>query len=105
MSAVQNFSSRKKLTFALFVSNRTTFAQEIVNEAVEDVSAALKRNGIGCLKAFPVADEREGGSYAGFLEKNRGKFDGVVAVFPNFGDEGSTFTALRDARVPILFQA
>ncbi|MBO4304288.1 MAG: hypothetical protein J6A21_06850 [Lentisphaeria bacterium] len=105
MSAVRNTNSRKKLTFALFVSNRTTFAQEIVEEAIAEVSAALKKNGIGCLKAFPVADEKEGLLYAEFLEKNRGKFDGVVAVFPNFGDEGSTFTALRDARVPILFQA
>ena len=93
------------MTFALFVSNRTTFPQEIVRAAVEEVSSALNRNGIECLRSFPVSDENEGCRYAEFLEKNREKFDGVVAVFPNFGDEGSTFTALRDAGVPILFQA
>ena len=96
---------RKNTTFALFVSNRTTFPQEIVKKAMEEVSGALKRNGMGCLKAFPVSDDAEGRRYAEFLEKHRGKFDGVIAVFPNFGDEGSTFTALRDADVPILFQA
>lgn len=95
----------RKPVFALFVSNRTTFPQEIVTAAMDEVAAAMKRNGIDCLKSFPVADETEGLRYAEFLEKNRGKIDGVVAVFPNFGDEGSTFTALRDAGVPILFQA
>jgi len=97
--------SRKKTTFALFVSNRTTFPQEIVKAAMGEAAAAMQRNGIDCLKSFPVADETEGLRYAEFLEKNKGKFDGVIAVFPNFGDEGSTFTALRDAGVPILFQA
>ena len=96
---------KRKPVFALFVSNRTTFPQEIVTAAMDEVAAAMKRNGIECLKAFPVADETEGLRYAAFLEKNKGNFDGVVAVFPNFGDEGSTFTALRDAGVPLLFQA
>ena len=36
---------RSKPVFALFVSNRTTFPQEIVNAAVKEVSAAMKRNG------------------------------------------------------------
>ena len=93
---------RRKPVFALFVSNRTTFPQEIVNAAMDEVSAAMKRNGIDCLKSFPVADESEGLRYAEFLEKNRGKIDGVVAVFPNFGDEGSTFTALPTSQICIL---
>lgn len=96
---------KRKPVFALFVSNRTTFPQEIVRAAMEEVSAALERNGLGCLKSFPVSDDAEGRRYADFLERNREKFDGVIAVFPNFGDEGSTFTSLRDAGVPILFQA
>ena len=102
---LRKMEDQRKMTFALFVSNRNTFPQEIVRTAMAETAAALKRNGISCLEAFPVSNESEGYRYADFLKAHAGKFDGIVAVFPNFGDEGSTFTALRDAGVPILFQA
>lgn len=96
----------KKTTFALFVSNRVTFPQEIVNAAIAEVSAAVEKASFACLPPpFPVADEAEGRRFAAFLKGHEGAFDGIIAVFPNFGDESSTFTALRDAHVPILFQA
>ena len=64
------------------------------------------RNGFEVLPPpFPVADNRQAETYAAFLRENAGAYDGVIAVFPNFGDESSTFLALRDAGTPILFQA
>lgn len=93
------------MKIAIFVSNRTTFPQHIVTAAADDMISAVKRAGLTPLSTplMTVANDTEARRYAEFLKKNPA--DGVIAVFPNFGDEGSTFTALRDAGVPILFQA
>lgn len=94
------------MKFAVYLSNRITFPQEIVQSALQEVGAALMRNGFEVLPPpFPVADNRQAETYAAFLRENAGAYDGVIAVFPNFGDESSTFLALRDAGTPILFQA
>lgn len=92
------------MKIAVYVSSRTTFPQDKVSAAAVEVENALKQAGLTPVPApFPVANDYEGRRYAEFLKAN--PVDGVVAVFPNFGDEGSTLTALRDAGVPILFQA
>lgn len=92
--------------FAIYLSTRLTFPQEMVQTSLQEVVAALARNGYAALPPpFPVADFRQAESYAGFLREHAGDYDGVIAVFPNFGDESSTFTALRDAGTPILFLA
>jgi L-fucose isomerase-like protein len=97
---------RKTMRFAVYVSNRVTFPQEIVRAAVADVTTALTRNGYEFLPDIEtVANDAEARTYAAYLKQHQGEYDGVIAVFPNFGDEGSTLTALRDAGTPILFQA
>ena len=92
------------MKFAIFISNRSTFPQQLVISAIEEVSAAVTKAGYTPLPPpEAVADDAAGIRYAEFLRKN--PVDGVLAVFPNFGDEGSCLTALRDAGVPILFAA
>jgi L-fucose isomerase-like protein len=92
------------MKIALFISNRTTFPQELIVSAIEETSAALKRNGVEpVLPPAGVANNTQAEQYARFLKEN--PCDGVIAVFPNFGDESSCLLSLRDAGVPILFQA
>ena len=92
------------MKFAVFISNRTTFPQHLVTAAIDEVAAAVERSGHSALKPPEgVADDAAALRYAAFLREH--PCDGVLAVFPNFGDEGSCFTALRDAGVPILFVA
>ena len=93
------------MKFALFVSNRTTFPQEIVMQTFSDVKNALKRNHLESVDpGFAVADRHDAEQYAKWLKKQH-ELDGILAVFPNFGDEGSCFDALRDAVLPVLFVA
>ena len=92
------------MKFALFVSNRTTFPQQLVAEAINDIAVAVKKAGhIPILPPEGVADDAGALRYADFLKNQT--CDGVIAVFPNFGDESSTLTALRDFGKPILFVA
>lgn len=96
------------MRFAIFVSNRTTFPQQLVMEAVSSVKKALEKEGITPIlppepASAAAADLAAGQKYAAFLKEN--PCDGVLAVFPNFGDESSCHAALRDAGVPILFVA
>ena len=96
------------MRFAVFVSNRTTFPQQLVMEAISSVRKALELRGIeAVLPEDPAmaaaADLAAGQKYAAFLKEN--PCDGVLAIFPNFGDECSCHAALRDAGCPILFVA
>lgn len=96
------------MRFAIFVSNRTTFPQQLVMEAIASIKKALEKEGITpVLPEDPAlaaaADLAAGKNYAAFLKEN--PCDGVLAIFPNFGDESSCHAALRDAGVPILFVA
>ena len=92
------------MKFALFVSNRTTFPQQLVAEAVNEVAEAVKKAGhTPILPPEGVADDAGALRYADFLKNQI--CDGVIAVFPNFGDESSCLTALRDFGKPILFIA
>lgn len=104
--------SAKKTTFALFFGNRGSFPASLQVSAREDMTAALKKLGHKTI-ALPASATRngavetptEGKIYAKFLEKNRGKFEGVILCLPNFGDETGAIAALKHCGVPILVQA
>jgi len=102
----------RKMTFALFFGNRGFFPGELISSARKEIKEAVIS--IGC--DFIELDEKltrfggvetmeEGKIYAEFLEKNKGKFDGVILSLPNFGDENGAAVALQDTNVPILIQA
>ena len=92
------------MKFAVFVSNRTTFPQQLFVEAINEVAEAVRRSGhTPLLPPGGVADESGALQYREFLKDH--PCDGVLAVFPNFGDESSCLTALRDVGKPILFAA
>ena len=92
------------MKFAIFVSNRTTFPQHLVTAAINEVAAAVRKSGhIPLIPDGGVANDAQALQYAAFLKEN--SCDGVLAVFPNFGDECSCLTALRDAGKPVLFVA
>ena len=102
----------KKTTFALFFGNRGFFPGELIGEARESMCKALENNGYDYIlmdenltKYGAVETISEGKLFAEFLEKNKGKFDGVILSLPNFGDENGASVALKDANVPILVQA
>ncbi|MEK6793366.1 MAG: hypothetical protein AABZ39_01220 [Spirochaetota bacterium] len=95
--------------FALYFGNRGFFPERLIAAARSETEQALKRLGHDSITmdatatrfgAVETADE--GRAYARFLEEHRGKFDGVIIVLPNFGDERGAVEAVRDARVPIL---
>ncbi|MBE6380583.1 MAG: hypothetical protein E7047_06605 [Lentisphaerae bacterium] len=92
------------MKFALFISNRTTFPQQLVAEAIHEITNAVKKSGhTPVIPPEGVADDAGALRYAEFLKTQT--CDGVIAVFPNFGDESSCLTALRDFGKPILFIA
>ena len=100
------------MTFALYFANRGFFPGEVIAGAREELTKALKDSGYDyicmdeSLTRFGAVETiDEGLVYADFLEKNRGKFDGVIVCMPNFGDENGASTALKNANVPILVQA
>lgn len=102
----------QKSTFALFFGNRGFFPASLQKSARNEVESVLKKLGHKTLTLDPRATRHgavetpaEGEVYARFLEKNRGKFDGIILCLPNFGDENGAVVALRDADVPILIQA
>jgi L-fucose isomerase-like protein len=103
---------KDKSTFALYFGNRGFFPESLIAIARKEVSDALKKLGFGCLmmdsnltRFGAVESPEEGRKYAKFLDDNRGEFDGVVLVLPNFGDETGAVSALQDAGVPIYILA
>mgnify|MGYP004525946761 CR=1 FL=1 len=101
-----------KITFVLYIGNRGFFPGEVIEGARREMVAAIERSGSLCI--YPDADKtaygavetaKEGRIFAEFLEKNRGKYQGIVLCLPNFGDENGALAALKDANVPILVQA
>lgn len=100
----QIFSRSRIMKFAIFVSNRTTFPQQLITAAISEVAQAIRKSGnTPVIPDGGVADDAQALRYAEFLKAN--PCDGILAVFPNFGDESSCLTALRDAGKPILFVA
>jgi L-fucose isomerase-like protein len=101
-----------KSTFALYFGNRGFFPESLIAEARKEVSEILQQLGHECLlmdssltRFGAVESPEEGRKYASFLDKNRSKFDGVILVLPNFGDETGAVSALQDAHVPIFILA
>ena len=102
----------QKSTFALYFGNRGFFPESLIAIARKEVSETLKKLGYSSLmtdinltRYGAVETAEEGRKYAKFLESNRGKFDGVILVLPNFGDENGAAAALQDAGVPIYILA
>ena len=102
----------KKSTFALYFGNRGFFPESLIAIARKEVSEILARLGYDSImmdseytRYGAVESPEEGRKYAKFLENNKGKFDGVVLVLPNFGDETGAVSALQDAGVPIYILA
>ena len=102
----------KKTTFAVFFGNRGFFPASLQAGARAEMSEVLRKLGYSFLMMDPEATRygaietpAEGDKYAAFLQKNRGKFGGVILCLPNFGDETGAIAALRDCGVPILIQA
>lgn len=103
---------KQKSTFAIYFGNRGFFPESLIAIARKEVSETLKKLGYKSLmmdssltRYGAVETTEEGRKYAKFLEDNRGKFDGVILVLPNFGDENGAVAALQDASVPIYILA
>src|SRR5512136_1922952 len=103
---------KEKSTFALFFGNRGFFPESLIAIARKEVTETLKKLGykslmmdISLTRYGAVETTEEGRKYAKFLSDNRGKFDGVILVLPNFGDENGAAAALQDAGVPIYILA
>lgn len=103
---------KQNSTFALYFGNRGFFPESLIELARREVSGTLEKLGYKSLmmdinqtRHGAIETAEEGRKYAKFLEENRGKFDGVILVLPNFGDENGAAVALRDARVPIFILA
>ena len=99
----------RRSTFALFFGNRGFFPASLQEAARREMAATIEGLGYGTLmldadatRYGAVETPKEGATYARFLEKHRGEFDGVVLCLPNFGDETGAVAALKDAGVPIL---
>ena len=103
---------KSKTTFALYFGNRGFFPGELIADAREEMTAAVRQSGCDCIlmdesatRFGAVETALEGQKYAAFLKENEGRYDGVILCLPNFGDENGAIAALRDCGVPILIQA
>ena len=103
---------KQKTTFALCFANRTFMPGELISDARKELIQAVKNAGYDYIimddkltRYGAVETREEGRLYHDFLEKNRGKFDGVIFCMPIFADENGAVEALKDANVPILLQA
>ena len=98
--------------FALFFGNRGFFPSSLISEARRQMQGILNSLGHETItmdenatRFGAVETPEEGRQYAGFLEQNRGRFDGVILCLPNFSDENGAAEAMQNANVPILIQA
>lgn len=102
----------ESMTFALFFGNRGFFPERLIASARKELVARLKELGINSLclpeeatRYGAVETSAEGRVYAEFLERNKGKYQGVILCLPNFGDENGAAEALRDCGTPIYILA
>jgi L-fucose isomerase-like protein len=98
-------------TFALFFGNRGFFPADLMGQARGEMTSRLTELGYDYIimdeeatRHGAVETRQEGEIYARFLRQHYGEFGGVVACFPNFGNENGAIAALRDCCVPILVQ-
>jgi L-fucose isomerase-like protein len=103
---------KHKSTFALFFGTRDVFPDSLIAAARRESAAALEKLGYRVLmldenatKAGAVQSPQEGAKYAAFLAAKKGKYDGVIIILPNFGDENGAVVAMQDVDVPVLILA
>ena len=101
-----------KMTFALAFCNRGFMPGELIYGAREDMIKAVTDAGYDYIamdaeltRYGGVETRDEGRLYAKWLKEHDGEYDGVIFSMPIFADENGAIEALRDAGVPILFQA
>ncbi len=101
-----------KSSFAVFFGNRGFFPASLMADARAEMTATLKNLGHDFLMLEETATRygavetpAEGETYANFLKRNRGRYDGIILCLPNFGDETGAVAALGEAGVPVLIQA
>ena len=102
----------EKSSFALYFGTRDVFPASLVRGARQEVSSVLEKLGHKVLmldkNATPfgaVETPQHGKVFADFLYRNKGKYDGVIIVLPNFGDENGAMVAFQDVDVPVLVMA
>lgn len=102
----------KPLTLALYFGNRGFFPERLIASAREELVSRLNSIGVNSLcmpenatRYGAVETAAEGRAYAGFLEQNKGKYQGVILCLPNFGNENGASEALRDCNTPIYILA
>lgn len=102
----------KKSTFALYFGTRDVFPDSLIEGAREEVPRLLKKAGHevlmteASLTPFGAVETREHGKvYARWLYENKGRYDGIIMVLPNFGDENGAMAAFGDVDVPVLILA
>ncbi|MGO8692671.1 MAG: L-fucose/L-arabinose isomerase family protein [Rectinemataceae bacterium] len=97
---------------AVFFGNRALFPGSLQAAARREMVEVLRGRGHEVLvmdesatRFGAVETPEEGGRFAAFLERNRGKVDGIVLCLPNFGDENGAAEAFKGTDLPILIQA
>ena len=59
------------MKFAIFISNRTTFPQQLVTAAISEVAQAIRESGnTPIIPEGGVADDAQALRYANFLKEN-----------------------------------
>lgn len=103
---------QNKTTFAVFFGNRGFFPASLQKAARHELKESLEKIGHKIImldeqatRFGAVETPKEGQVYANFLDRNKGKFGGVILSLPNFGDETGAVSALKDCDVPIFIQA
>ena len=101
-----------KTTFALMFGTRDVFPASLIAGARKEMAKLLKNLGYGVLmidenatKYGAVQSPAQGKVFANFLYENKGKYDGVIVVLPNFGDENGGVVALEKVDVPVMVLA
>jgi L-fucose isomerase-like protein len=99
-------------TFAVYFGNRALFPGSLQAAARQEMLGVLRARGHEVLvmeesatRFGAVETPEEGRKFAAFLERDKGKIDGVILCLPNFGDENGAVEAFGDTDLPILVQA
>jgi L-fucose isomerase-like protein len=102
----------KKSNFALYFGTRDVFPDSLIEGAREEIPRLLKKAGHEVLMTdvsltpFGAVETREHGkNYSKWLQDIKGKYDGIIIVLPNFGDENGAMAAFQDVDVPVLILA
>lgn len=102
----------EKQKFALYIANRGTFPQKIIESSIQELTDSLNNSGYDYILppkettangAFTTAAEGEW--YAKWLKQHEGEYDGVIISLPNFGDENGAIAAMYGVTTPIFIHA